>query len=158
MHDSLILVQLPDIHDNTHPHMLSVKVYAIEGPKLFYRVDPQKDTHKFVSGAVIIKKFEEDLCYKVVGLHLGRTEKVHGKRIQWCHHGILLTYCFKRLRQDITERMEHDQEASQVEEKVGAANYRKISMLAAKRDLDSLIKSAATSDHARKQSIMQIGT
>ena len=52
---------------------------------------------------------------------------------------MLLTFALQRMREDIHFVEVQEAEASQVEERQRVANYKKMSMLAAKSDLDSLL-------------------
>ncbi|GMI07430.1 hypothetical protein TrLO_g7592 [Triparma laevis f. longispina] len=137
--DELIIMQFPDIHDNHHPTELKAKVHQVDGATMYYRVDPTLDTHRFFTGAALVKFFKKERAYRIIGLHRGRTTEINGKPIQWCHHGMQLTYALRRMRKDIFDREQHEVEASQVEEKQQVANYRKMAMLAAKSDLDTLL-------------------
>ena len=85
--DSVLMVHYPDIHDNTAPHVLPAKVYRIDGPTIYYRVDPALDTDKFSSGSVIVKKYAEENCYRCIALHLGRTKEVGGGGVGWWEWG-----------------------------------------------------------------------
>ena len=117
--DELLVMQYPDVHDNQHPTELKTKIYRIDGAKVYYRVDPTLDTHRFVSGAVLVKFFKQEQRYKIIGFHLGRTKEIDGKPIQWCHNGILLTFALQRMRLDIFAMEHHEAEASQVEVRSG---------------------------------------
>jgi hypothetical protein len=142
--DELTIIQYPDTHDNEHPHTRKVKVYNITGSKIYYRIDPQLDTHRLLDGAVLVKLYEDELKYRVVGLHIGRCTEFKNKPISWCHHGFLLTHAFQRLRIDISKKVAHDVESVATEVKVASANFRKMSLLAAKQDLENLLSTSRT--------------
>jgi len=59
--DNILLIQFPDLHDNSHPRTLKVVVYKVEPPHIYYRVDPQLDTHRFASGSILLKKYPEEV-------------------------------------------------------------------------------------------------
>ena len=58
--DTLLIMQYPDLHDNQHPIELKTKVHKVDGARVYYRVDPTLDTHRFVSGAGLVKFYEEE--------------------------------------------------------------------------------------------------
>ena len=155
--DELEIVQYPDIHDNTHPRTLKVKVYGIEGPRIYYRVDPLLDTDRFVNGAVLLKKYEDEMKYSAVGLHLCRANEMGGRKVQWCHRGVLLTHAMQRMRENVNNEERHKKEASQVEEKVQSVNYRKMSMMAAKVDLEKLLRASNYGLEESRKSVNELG-
>jgi len=125
--DTLTVLQYPDAHDAQHPHSRTVKIHVIADSKIYYRIDPTLDTHRISAGAVLIKLYPDELTYKVIGIHTGRTSTLNNKPIDWCHEGYLLTRAFMRMREDVTKQVEHDAEADSTEVKVTSANFRKVS-------------------------------
>ncbi|GMH93586.1 hypothetical protein TrVE_jg6866 [Triparma verrucosa] len=155
--EELLIMQYPDIHDNHHPTELKAKVYHVDGPTIYYRVDPTLDTHRFLTGAALVKFFKEERAYRIVGLHRGRTTEINGKLIKWCHHGMQLTYALQRMRQDISAREQHEMEAGQIEEKQQVANYRKMAMATAKGDLKELLVASLQGGAAVKNAVEALG-
>mmetsp|Transcript_15477 Transcript_15477/g.31883 ORF Transcript_15477/g.31883 Transcript_15477/m.31883 type:complete len:889 (-) Transcript_15477:24-2690(-) len=139
--DELELCQFPDAHDSHHPTCVKVKVYKIKGAKIYYRVDPteEKEMYRFFPGAVLIKLFPKEEKWRVMGMHVGKAEKIEDKALMWCHQGYLLTYALQRMRKDINE-MENLVKAEDIEEKVQPVNYRKMQMQAARKDLDVIMQ------------------
>jgi len=107
-------------------------------------VDPQLDTHRLYRGAVLVKLYSKEHKYRVVGLHTGRCTAIDGKPVSWCHEGFLMAGALSRLRSDVTRTEEHDKEAA-VEVKVVSANFRKMSILEAKKDLKALLSASSSS-------------
>ena len=145
--DELILMQYPHVTDCNHPHSLNVKVCKINNfGEIFYRVDPQLDTDKFVSGAALLKLYKHENLYRCVGLHCDRCNAIDGKPISWCHRGVLFSNVLERMREDLIASHQKSKEQSKVEEVVVSANYRKMSMMNAKRDIMKIQASNSVSD------------
>jgi len=135
--DKMELVQYPDVHDNHHPTRVTVKVWKIEGAKLYYRVDPgvEKVMHRFHGGAALLKEYSSECRWRIVGLHVGKAKSFDGKDVMWCHHGFLLSPALRRMRRDVTE-MEKVIDVEDNEEKVKPVNYRKMQKEVAKKVRD----------------------
>jgi hypothetical protein len=173
--DELLILQYRDIQNNALPEKLECKVFHITtNGTIYYRVDPRHDTDKFMSGAILLKKFvaagpatymettaESSATmmmldsYKIVGMHITRADSVPSVRpeIEWCHRGILVQSVLSNLRKHVVELKNKSKEIEEASGEVFVNN--KIAREIAKREVHNLME--ANSDLERKVIVVSMG-